>query len=80
MVALGRRLLALSKNLPGNEVAGNLIGVNAAGDATVPNNANGIVINGAPQNLIGGRTAAAGNLIAGNGRDAFWKIVVTRSW
>ena len=50
----------------GNQVQGNRIGTNAAGTAAIPNGLDGIFINDAPNNVIGGTTAGAGNLISGN--------------
>ena len=50
-----------------NVVAGNLIGVNIAGTAAVPNAYAGVEIStGAQANTIGGTTAAARNVISGN--------------
>src|SRR5262249_9594744 len=49
----------------GNQIQGNYIGTNAAGTAAVPNQANGVEIQG-DNNLIGGTTAAARNVISGN--------------
>ena len=46
-------------------IQGNYIGTNAAGDAALGNSA-GIEIDNAPNNLIGGTTAAARNVISGN--------------
>ena len=51
----------------GNLVQGNKIGTNFDGTAAIPNGLDGITINNAPNNLIGGTTAGAGNLISGNG-------------
>ena len=48
-------------------VQGNLIGTNAGGTAAIPNGHDGIFINDAPNNTIGGTAAGAGNLISGNG-------------
>ena len=51
----------------GNVVAGNLIGLNAAGTAAVANGYAGVQIAGGVQNnLIGGMTAGARNVISGN--------------
>ncbi len=47
-------------------IAGNRIGTNAAGLAAVPNTGDGILLDGAAGNTIGGETALAGNVIAGN--------------
>ena len=51
----------------GNTVQGNLIGVNAAGSAVVPNGQGINIYGGAQSNLIGGYTSAARNVISGNG-------------
>jgi hypothetical protein len=48
-----------------NVVAGNRIGVNAAGTATLSNQW-GVAIENAPRNLIGGSAPGAGNQISGN--------------
>ena len=51
-----------------NTVEGNMIGTNAAGTAALPNIAHGLLLeNDADNNLIGGSTSAARNLISGNG-------------
>jgi parallel beta-helix repeat protein len=51
----------------GNLVQGNLIGTNAGGTTAIPNGLDGVFINDAPNNTIGGTAAGAGNLISGNG-------------
>jgi hypothetical protein len=51
----------------GNLVLGNFIGTNAPGTAAVGNAADGVQILNAPDTTIGGTTAGARNLIAGNG-------------
>jgi hypothetical protein len=48
----------------GNQVQGNLVGVNPLGTAALPN-PDGIYVSG-PNNLIGGTANGAGNLISGN--------------
>ena len=50
----------------GNIVQDNKIGTNFDGTTAIPNGLDGITINDAPNNLIGGTTAGAGNLISGN--------------
>ncbi len=52
----------------GNVLQGNFIGVNASGAAAIPNLADGITLNGAPANWIGGTNSGEGNLISGNGK------------
>jgi VCBS repeat protein len=50
----------------GNMVQGNFIGTNANGTATIGNTSNGIFLQIAPNNTIGGTVAGAGNVISGN--------------
>ncbi len=49
-----------------NEIAGNFLGTNAAGDAAVPNGTFGILVN-ATGTTIGGSATGSGNVISGNG-------------
>ena len=51
----------------GNTVQGNFIGTDVTGDVALPNDGHGIVINQAANNLVGGATSAARNLISANG-------------
>jgi uncharacterized repeat protein (TIGR01451 family) len=56
-----------------NAVSGNYIGLNAAGTAAVPNITDGIqILFGASSNTIGGTTAAARNVISGNGNSGIF--------
>ena len=57
-----------SAQATGNFVQGNYIGTNAAGTAAIANGSYGIRILDATNNLIGGTTAAARNIISGNSR------------
>ncbi len=51
----------------GNYIRGNIIGLNAAGNAAVPNDGQGIILIGGSQaNVVGGTAAAAANVISGN--------------
>ena len=50
-------------------VAGNFIGTNPAGTTAIPNGGDGVEINGAFNNTIGGTAAGAGNVICGNTGD-----------
>jgi len=50
----------------GNEVKGNFIGTTADGLAARSNTGNGVYINGASNNIIGGTTASARNVISKN--------------
>ena len=63
---LGGNGVTLTTNANGSLVAGNLIGTNAAGTAALPNAGSGLLVMSA-NNTIGGTTAAARNVIAGNG-------------
>ncbi len=50
----------------GNLVEGNLIGTDKSGTLALPNSQQGILIEGAPNNTVGGTTAAARNVISAN--------------
>ena len=50
----------------GNLIQGNYIGTDAHGNTDLGNSHNGVYINIAPDNTIGGITAGAGNIISGN--------------
>lgn len=52
---------------PGNTVAGNYIGTDITGTLARGNLSGGVQVIGGSNNLIGGATTAAGNLISGNG-------------
>ena len=53
----------------GNTVAGNVVGLGADGATRLPNQAQGVEIDGnSTGNTVGGTTAAARNVISGNGR------------
>lgn len=51
----------------GNLVQGNFVGTDVSGHAAIANANDGVFINQAPGNTIGGTTPGAGNLISGNG-------------
>ena len=50
----------------GNVVAGNLIGTMSDGVTVLGNAVDGVVIDNAPGNTIGGTASGAGNVISGN--------------
>lgn len=52
-----------------NVVWANYIGTNATGTAAVPNSSDGVRIDGASHNTIGGSTPVRANLISGNGQN-----------
>jgi CSLREA domain-containing protein len=58
----------------GNSVTGNYIGTSSAGTVAIPNGTNGVEINQANNNVIGGTTSAHANVIAFNANDG---VVVT---
>ncbi|HEX8999786.1 MAG TPA: putative Ig domain-containing protein, partial [Blastocatellia bacterium] len=58
----------LGPNATGNVVQNNLIGIAAVGAAPLGNGRDGVQIDGARDNLIGGATTIAGNDIANNAR------------
>ncbi len=64
----GVKIMSLSGNTGARQtvVQGNLIGTNATGTLAVANVQNGVFIDGAPANVIGGTTAGARNIISGN--------------
>ncbi len=53
----------------GNQVHGNQIGTNLAGTSPVANSGNGVLIENAPGNTIGGPAAGEENVISGNSLD-----------
>jgi hypothetical protein len=57
----------MSSGATGNVVQGNYIGLSWTGDFKVPNINTGVSIFSAPNNMIGGATATARNVISGNG-------------
>ena len=61
-LVLGVRITSAS----GNDFQGNLIGVDATGTVALQNNGSGILLQDASSTTIGGTTAGAGNVIAGN--------------
>ncbi len=60
--------LEVSLAATGSQIAGNVIGMNAAGTSPLPNSQHGVqVVQNATSNSIGGTAAGAANLISGNG-------------
>ena len=65
-------LILRGSETTGNVIAGNYIGTNASGAAAIPNTVYGIVLGSfAANNVIGGTTAGARNVISGNGGGVF---------
>jgi titin len=50
----------------GNAALGNIIGADGTGTTALGNSGNGVLLSDAPNNLIGGASAAESNLISGN--------------
>ncbi|MEA3189336.1 MAG: hypothetical protein QOD99_3166 [Chthoniobacter sp.] len=72
-VISGNNYNGLSLNDEGtahNRIVGNIIGLDALGDTAVPNGDNGIALDNAHDNIIGGTTADSRNIISGNAHDA----------
>ncbi len=63
----GSGVVILFAGATGNLVRGNLIGTDIAGTAALGNSHTGLFISRASNNTIGGTTAAARNIISGNG-------------
>ena len=62
----GNGVLITGSGATGNVVQGNFIGTDATGAAELPNSFQGVVIQDAPANIIGGTTAGSGNVVSGN--------------
>jgi len=67
--ALGVGILISGPDSSGNVVEGNLIGTDATGAAALPNQFGGVEIATSAGDRIGGTTAAARNVISGNGHN-----------
>jgi len=59
----------------GNVVAGNYVGLNAAGDAAIPNTGRGVEIRSCANNRVGGTLPAERNVISGNSYDGVFLYV-----
>jgi uncharacterized repeat protein (TIGR01451 family) len=53
-------------NATGNVVLGNYVGLNASGTAALPNGTDGIYVDQAPGNSIGGTVPGSANVVSGN--------------
>ena len=60
----------LTNNASTNLVVGNFVGLSASGTSTVTSPGNGVVMDDAADNTVGGTALGAGNVIAGQGGDA----------
>lgn len=63
---VGVGIIGSGNKVQGNKVTGNFIGTDAPGIQDLGNGTSGVFIFDAPNNTIGGTTAAARNLISGN--------------
>lgn len=63
----GRGIQIIGSTSRNNTITGNYIGTTAAGTAALGNGDEGVYINDAPNNIVGGSAVAARNLISGNG-------------
>lgn len=61
-----------SSDPTGTLVQGNFIGTEVTGTADLGNTLDGVKINGASNNTIGGTASGAGNVISGNDGDGVW--------
>ncbi len=66
---VGRGVLIELTAATGNQVQGNYIGLAASGTHALGNILDGVSIQNAPTNTIGGTAAGAGNVISANGND-----------
>jgi len=62
-------ILVQGTNSTGNIILGNYLGLNVSGSNTVANGANGVFINGARSNRVGGLESGARNIISGNSQN-----------
>ena len=72
----GNGLSVIDPDSTGNQVQGNFIGTDVTGNVALANAGAGVNFRGAPNNIIGGTSSGAGNLISGNGGSA---IVINNS-
>lgn len=56
----------------GNVIEANHLGLNPAGTQSLPNGAGGLLITGSSNNMVGGTTAAARNVISGNQQNGIY--------
>ena len=68
-------VLLVNAGSTGNLVQGNFIGTTAGGDADLGNTRNGVRLQGAPSNTIGGTAAGTGNVISGNDRAGVFLLI-----
>jgi titin len=62
----GAGVYILTPGATNNTVLGNKIGTDETGELPLPNQGNGVIIDGVPGNVIGGTNAGSRNIISGN--------------
>jgi hypothetical protein len=75
-VVSGNTQVGIEVTGDGNTLRGNYVGTNASGTAAIPNGSTGIDVSGA-DNVIGGNTPAARNVISGNAREGVRLVSAT---
>ncbi|MEP6989070.1 MAG: hypothetical protein ABI970_25935, partial [Chloroflexota bacterium] len=76
---IGEGIFIVGSGATGNLIQGNYIGTNVTGLHAVGNSWSGIYIYHAPNNIIGGTTATARNIISGNAHDGGDGLVIDGS-
>ena len=76
---IGEGIFIVGSSATGNVIQGNYIGANVSGLNAVGNSWSGIYIYYAPNNIIGGTTATARNIISGNAHDGGDGLVIDGS-
>lgn len=68
----GMHGIAVEAGAVGTRIQGNYIGSNRRGQTALANGVGGIAIHGSSNNLVGGTSPGAGNLISGNYNNGVW--------
>lgn len=68
----GHGILIHGSTSTSNRIEGNFIGLSPTGTSVIRNEVYGIAIDRAPDTVIGGETAGAGNVISGNSQYGVW--------
>jgi titin len=74
-----RGIWILQPTASGNEILGNYIGTDVTGATALGNDLDGVVIQEAPGNTVGGTTPEARNVISGNGRRGVFVVLPAAS-
>ena len=70
VAANGSENIFLTNNASTNLVVGNFVGLSASGTSTVTSSGDGVLMDAAADNTVGGTAVGSGNVIAGQGGDA----------